>query len=463
MYMTLFFKNVRRFFLIILCMSCFYGYAGTLPKIFNVIDFGAKGNAVMLDTKAFQAAIDKASAQKGQVLVPGGHTFLIGSIILKSNVDFHLAEGSVIMISTERSDYIGEAAIKARAAENLTISGTGYINGQDLKFMDHYEKENEWWIPKEWRPNLFELIGCKNLTVKDITFGEAPRWGLHMIGCEKVLIDHITIKNHLDVPNCDGIDPDHCRQVEIKNCNIECGDDGIVIKATKQEEDFGPSADIKVSDCIIKTQDSGIKIGTETTSDVYNITFERIKIISSCRGLTIQLRDAGNVYNVTFSEITFESRYHSDPWWGRGEAISFTAIPRTAETHLGSIHDITVKNVSGLAENSVRISGTKESRIKHINFENVKVTFSRSTKYKGGLFDNRPTKVYEGIELHTTPAYSVRFADNVSFKNCCAVWGTNVPDYFSHALETTDVTELKLNGFEGVSANPAKFENIVIH
>jgi len=44
-------------------------------------------------------------------------------------------------------------------------------------------------------------------------------------------------------PGCaqfDGIDPDHCRNVEIRNCEISCGDDAIVVKATRQKEDYGP-------------------------------------------------------------------------------------------------------------------------------------------------------------------------------------------------------------------------------
>src|SRR5688572_14543755 len=297
-------------------------------QVFNVLKFGAVGDGKTLATAAIQKAIDQASVskKKAQVLIPGGNRFLIGTLKLKGNIDFHLAEGSELLISPDKKDYTGDAVITARDAHNLTISGTGYINGQDMKFMDHYEKENEWWIPKEWRPNLFELVACKNLVVRDITFGAAPRWGLHMIGCEKVLVDNIKIKNTLDVPNCDGIDPDHCRDVVIKNCHIICGDDGIVIKATRQKEDFGPSANIRVYDCVIETQDSGVKIGTETTSDIYDVVFERIKIISSCRGIGIQLRDEGNVRDITFKDITFTSKYHSNPWWGRGEAISFTAI-----------------------------------------------------------------------------------------------------------------------------------------
>jgi len=75
--------------------------------------------------------------------------------------------------------------------------------------MKRYDKENEWWLPADFRPKMFVLTGCKDLEIRDITFGDAPEWGLHMIGCEHVLVDNLKIRNLLDVPNCDGIDPDH--------------------------------------------------------------------------------------------------------------------------------------------------------------------------------------------------------------------------------------------------------------
>ena len=125
------------------------------------------------------------------------------------------------------------------------------------------------------------------------------------------------------------------------------------------------------------------EIGTETTGDIHNILFEYCKILSSSRGLCIQLRDEGSISNVVFRDIQFVSRYHSDPWWGRGEAISFTAIPRTANTKLGRLQDVLVENVSGQAENSVRINGTSQSHIENVRLKNVSVQFGRWTKYAG--------------------------------------------------------------------------------
>jgi hypothetical protein len=283
-----------------------------------------------------------------------------------------------------------------------------------------------------------------------------------MLGCENVLVDGIKINNHLDLPNCDGINPDHCRNVIIRNCRISCGDDAIVVKATRQKKDYGPSANIHVYDCVLETQDSGVKIGTETTQDIYNIVFERCEIKTSCRGLTIQLRDEGDVYNIVFRDITFTSRYHSAPWWGRGEAISFTAIPRTKDTKIGTIHNIRVENITGTAENSVRINGTKESRISNVRFDNVNVTFNRWTDYPGNLFDNRPTKVYQEIEPHDNPGFYIRFSDQVVLKDCSVNWGDNIPDYFTNAINAHDVTDLKIEGFRGESAHPDRYPAIVV-
>ena len=437
--------------------------AAAAPKVFNILDFGAVGDGVTVDTAAIQRAIDAAArvGDGAQVLVPSGHRFLTGTLELRGNMDFHL-QGELV-ISTNQADYQGDGVLTALNAENLRITGSGKIAGRSLDFMTGYDATNEWWLFKDWRPKLFVLTGCTNLEVRDITFGDAPFWGLHMLGCKKVLVDHVTVLNRLDVPNCDGIDPDHCQDVEIRNCDITCGDDAVVLKTTRQTTDFGPCANIYVHDCVFKTQDSGMKIGTETTSDIHDIRFERCRILTGSRGLTIQLRDEGNVYNVTFRDIKFTSRYYSDPWWGRGEAISFTAIPRLSSIALGCISNIVVQNAIGRAENSVRINGSRQSRIQNVRFENVSVTLDRWTKYKGGLFDNRPTRVDEPIEKHGTPGFSIRYADNVTLNNCSVRWGRNLPDYFTYTLETENVTGLRLTGFSGKAAHPERDSAMLVH
>jgi hypothetical protein len=171
------------------------------------------------------------------------------------------------------------------------------------------------------------------------------------------------------------------------NCNIACGDDGVVVKCSRQRVDFGECANIHVHDCVIETQDAGLKIGTETTSDVHDMRFERCQIKTSSRGLCIQLRDEGNVYNIDFRDITFVSRFYGDPWWGRGEAISFTAIPRTAATQAGHAaqHDGAECDGAG-GEQRARVRKRAIAGARCCVGPNVAVTLDRTTQFKGGLY-----------------------------------------------------------------------------
>lgn len=431
---------------------------------FDVRDYGAVGDGATLDTAAIQRAIDAAAADgaDGRVLLRGGKRYLIGSLMLRGGIEFHLADDAALLVSTEARDFAGRAAISAVDAHGLRISGTGTIDGRSPEFMDHFDAENEWWRPKPFRPRLVMLTSCRDLEIRDVTLRQAPSWTLHLMGCEHVRVDRVKIRNQLDVPNCDGIDPDHCRDVEISNCDIVCGDDAIVVKATSQGAPYGPSSRIRVRDCVLETQDSGLKIGTETTQDITDVRFERCEIRTGCRGLCIQLRDGGSVSDVEFRDIRFTARYFSDPWWGRGEAISFTAIPRTPDTPVGSIHNVRVVDVSGRAENSVRISGSDRSRIRDVRFENVCVTLDRWTRYRGGIWDNRPTTAQPALEEHGTCGISVRHADNVTLRDCRVAWGENRPEYFTHALEAQDVTQLSTPGFSGEAAHPARDQAIVV-
>jgi polygalacturonase len=163
-------------------------------KVFDVAKYGAVGDGKALDSAAIQRALDEAAAYQGkaQVLVRGGKKYRIGTLELKGAIDFHLADDAELVASTEREDYRGGlvgsadaatmassagALIVATGVQGLRISGTGKLNGQAREFMTGYDSAGEWWLPKEFRPKMFVLTECRDLEVRDITFGGCICWG----------------------------------------------------------------------------------------------------------------------------------------------------------------------------------------------------------------------------------------------------------------------------------------------
>src|SRR5689334_24355698 len=119
-------------------------------RVYNIRDFGAKGDGATLDTAALQVAIDACNRdQGGTVLVPAG-VFVIGTVEIKSNVTLHIAAEGKLLGSADGKQYHAADAIPLRGdstlndgnvglifavkAENFTIEGPGTIDGQGAQF-----------------------------------------------------------------------------------------------------------------------------------------------------------------------------------------------------------------------------------------------------------------------------------------------------------------------------------------
>ena len=165
-----------------------------------------------------------------------------------------LAAGSVLLANPDVSVYqksafrenLGEGTIwiGGEQAENVTISGKGTIDGNGRAFMGPEEKAA--FVLKPFsvidpRPHVLTLVKIRNLLIRDVTFKNSAYWCVHIVGCDDVRIEGVTILNHLKIRNGDGIDIDHSRNVRITNCTIESGDDCICLKTRREYEDCGPT------------------------------------------------------------------------------------------------------------------------------------------------------------------------------------------------------------------------------
>lgn len=443
-------------------------------SLYSVLDFGAVGDGVTLDTVAIQAAIDRCSqAGGGRVLLPAGKTYLAGSFELKSYVDFHLEMGSVLKSDACEENFplfaftTGAEAgkrlwIGGKHLTQVSITGGGIIDGNCHAF----SLEEGPYIHTRtlaWRPAMTCFEDCRHFTVRDVTLRNAANWTLHFSGCEDVVVDGVRIYNDLKFPNCDGIDPDHCRNVRISNCHIEAGDDCIVLKNTAPFAKYGPTENITVSNCTLISTSSAIKIGTESVDDFRNLVFTNCVIQKSNRGLSIQLRDGGTVENVVFSNMTIETRRFHDMWWGAAEAIYVTALPRNAETEVGQIRHVVFSNILCRGENGIFLYGSEPDRIQNVRFDGVQLTLCSESRWPAGRYDLRPCEPgrqpLDGIPRgeqtpwgvkteRKTPAIYLENAQEVTLHQCQVDHVVGLPESYSGVLEQ--------HGVEGLAVEQIK-------
>lgn len=385
--------------------------------MFDVLKFGALGDGRTNDGPAIQKAIDAChNAGGGTVLFPGGHVYVTGHVELRSNVEVHLEMGAVWKAcddlgkyyplrpkSAQAQDGAGVPSyinceyagrpylvfIHARDQENIAITGQGVIDGNEAIFHgtdNHYHIEGSFY-PRV--PVLF-LEGVQHLTIRDIRIKGSAFWTLHMVGCQDVLVEGIRILNNLRMANCDGIDPDHCRNIRISNCHIECGDDAIVLKNTADHMQYGPTENVVIENCTLISTSAAIKFGTEGEADFRNICVNNCAISRSNRGISLQIRDCGNVENVVFSNISIETRRFSYQWWGRAEAISVTVADRKPGVKAGKVRNVAFRNINCQGESGIFLLGSPDNPIRDISFDQVTVVLDRTSKWEIEGYDRRP-------------------------------------------------------------------------
>jgi hypothetical protein len=451
---------------------------------YSILDYGAVGDGETLDTQAIQQAIDAChGAGGGRVVLPAGRTYRSGSLWLRGCVDLHVERGATLAGSEDIDDYTaqafpkaddpdrrGWAMIVADGADDIAITGGGVIDGRGVTFMADLRQYH--YKPTHRRPHLVRLSEGQRITIRDITLRDSANWALHLSGCEDVVIHAIRILNDLRLPNCDGIDPDHCRRVRISDCYIQAGDDCIVIKNRLEAPDAGPSEDITITNCVLMSTSTAIKIGTESIDDFRNIVITGCVIRSSNRGLSIQLRDRGTVENVLFANCTVETRYFAPNWWGRSEPIYVTAIHRAPGTALGRVRNVRFQNLLCRSENGVFIAGSEDSPIEGLVLDGVRVEIDKWSKWPGGMHDRRPCMVDDsnfaidpekdkGLVEHPTAGVYAEHARDLTLRNVQVAWGANEQDFWSHALEAHHVQTLRMDGFDG-SAGRAGTEALLL-
>ncbi|ESQ88269.1 glycoside hydrolase [Asticcacaulis sp. AC460] len=328
--------------------------------IFNVRDFGARGDGATLDTDAIRAAVKAAhAAGGGTVLLPAGR-YLSFSIRLLDKVTLWLGEGCVLeaadpdihkgaydLAETDWPEQFQDfgitqfhcSLIYADGARDVAVIGRGLIHGKGLRREDPGAR---WHGVKDWQPGPrlndpkeqaiqgqgIRAIGFKNsrnVLVRDVTVLQGGHFSVHLLGCTNATIENVMVDTDRD-----GIDIDCCRDVRVRDCIVNAPkDDAIVLKSSYALNEKIITENVLVTGCktsgfamgsvldgTYKPSDYSstdgigvlgrIKLGTESNGGFRNI------LISDCqcdttRGILMGVVDGGVLEDVLVSNITLRN------------------------------------------------------------------------------------------------------------------------------------------------------------
>lgn len=324
----------------------------------SIVDFGAAGDGVTLNTEAFAKAVAALSKQGGGHLnVPEG-LWLTGPIVLKDAIDLHLEKGAVLFFSPDKNDFYDGKSVKngisASKRHDVSITGEGIIDGNgamwrpvkrtkvsDVEWKDYRKtggtvtEDGSLWYPyglkhftdigadarsqEKMRVHLIRLTECKRVTVEGVTIQNSPKFHLVPVRCEDVVIEGVTVRCPWNAQNGDGIDIMQCSRVRIANCSVDVGDDGICLKAGAGEKGVkgGPCKDIVIEYNTVFHAHGGFVIGSEFSGGMENITVRHNTFCGTDTGLRFKSAPerGGKCSNIRISDIVMTDI--------RGEAIVF--------------------------------------------------------------------------------------------------------------------------------------------
>jgi hypothetical protein len=469
--------------------------------VFNVREFGATGIKDDLAQEVVQKAVDAcAAAGGGTVLFPPGD-YTSGTIHLRSHVRLYLEGGATVFSLHDKSRFDKDALLYGEDLTNVTIEGRGVFDGEgayDRRLKGDHEDDfirpNQIEMEKLGLPlmrsfpkpdqtgKMVLLVRCTDVRIAGVSFIDSPSWTIHPVGCERLVIDGVTIRTSLENGVwADGIDPDGCRDVRIANCTIETGDDALVFYSMDWFGPAKPCENITVTNCRLSSASSAIKFCDGNIAGIRNVTIDNCVITKSNRGIAFMTFDGGAVENVVLSNLTIETVRYEWFWWGDGEPFHFN-IKKRSEVHAnwppdkdrpaGAIRNVKVQNVIARGYGSSVCNGHPDSWLEDVSFENVKLTVAHdpnaaydkavhglffkqardlrlrdvevvwegpgSTKWESGLaFEEVRGLILDGVRAvqapgaESAPALVLRQAEDVLVRDCRAAVGTGTFLLFS--------------------------------
>ncbi|XP_073137344.1 probable polygalacturonase At3g15720 [Henckelia pumila] len=278
--------------------------ADEYDTIHDVTNYGAVGDGITDDTKAFESAWEAActSGSSNSVIVPTGE-FLVSRIVFQGPCKFTSLSFQILgkIVAPPRSKWrktVEHEWLYFHNVDGLNVTGNGQgvIHGNGLS----------WWSTGV-RPTALRFSHCHGLTVSGLKHVDSQRNHISINECNNVIITNLHIVAPILSPNTDGIDVIGSTDLLILDSIIETGDDCIAIN--------GGTSRVNITR-IACGPGHGISIGSLGKDGRYDqveaISVSNCSFRGTKNGVRIKTWQGGSGFarRINFSDINFDAAYN---------------------------------------------------------------------------------------------------------------------------------------------------------
>lgn len=397
----------------------------------NVIDFGAVNDGKTLCTQQIQAAIDACAAKGGGKVTFKEGTYLTGALFVKSNVELNIGKNVTLVAISNVTDFPDmstrvagiemvwpAAVINVIGQENASVTGGGTVDGNGKYLWDRYwemRREYEakglrWIIDYDCKRVRSLLVSdSKNITLQGINFLRSGFWTVQVLYSTECTVDGITIRNNVGGhgPSTDGIDIDSSSKILIENCDIDCNDDNICLKAGRDADGIRvnrPTEYVLVRNCITRKGAGLITCGSETSGSIRHIYCTDSKAFGTSAVMRIKSATTrgGTVDGIYMTRVEADSAgyvLNCDMNWN--PSYSYSALPPEyegkelpehwkvmlqqvpPEKGMPTFKNIYLTDIKGKnIRTFINCIGSENSIIDHVELNNVAVQAGRAGNVK---------------------------------------------------------------------------------
>jgi len=244
-------------------------------------------------------------------------------------------------------------------------------------------------------PDMIQFFGCKNILIDGITIKDSPYWVIHPVLCNNVTVQNVTINSHN--LNNDGCDPESTTNVLIQDCNFNTGDDGIAIKAGRDQDAWRigqPTENVIVRNSMFTSKANGLCIGSEMSAGVRNVYMYNVYIHRCLSAIYFKsnLDRGGFIENIHVQNVQCDTAYAA---FIRFENNYSGARGGHYPTNFNNF-DIEKVNCNYAGETGIYAVGVDGQPLKNITLSKVNITKTP----KDEVITNTENLIYKGVVVN---------------------------------------------------------------